>query len=359
MSQMQNINLQEDNDIKKVVTIFRKNYKLFISSLLFALSLAFVINYFSVPVYQISSSILIKEDENQNKSNMNDFLNSSLFGKNQNFENELWVLKSIPVIEQTVKNLDLTVTYYRKEKFQDVDAYKTVPFKVLYAKDHVQPLDVQFSITFLKGGAFSIKAESKDVAFYKLNTNEFKYKKTNWSYDGFGKKGKLLETPDFAFIIELDSTSIISNEESSLYSFKFLNVNSLTNIYKSSFVFNVVDKKATVIEINLFSESINKGMDLVNQLMEVYSQQNLNRKNHIATITIDYIEKQLSEISDSLSITEENLQRFRSSNQLLDVTQQSSGISAQYMNLQNQKAELVVKKRYYDYVADYLVKNND
>lgn len=360
MSQMQNINLQEENDLKRIVELVVRNYKLFIVSLIILLGLAFLVNYYSVPVYQISSSILIKEDQNQNRSNMNDFLNSSLFGKNQNLQNELWVLKSIPVIEQTIRNLDLTVTYYKNEKYQYVDAYKAVPFKVLFSKNHVQPLNVKFYITFLKGGNFKIKSDNKDVRFYNLNSNEFQYEKKNWSFDGFGKLGKLIENQDFAFLVELvDSTKIISDEDASLYSFKLLDDNSLTNIYKSSFEFNIVDKKATVIQINLFSESSSKGLDLVNELMNVYSQQNLNRKNHIASRTIDYIEKQLGEISDSLNMTEENLQRFRSSNQLLDVTQQSSGISQQYMNLQNQKAELVVKKRYYDYVADYLSKNND
>ena len=92
--------------------------------------------------------------------------------------------------------------------------------------------------------------------------------------------------------------------------------------------------------------------------MNVYSEQNLERKNHLATITIDYIEKQLNEISDSLSQTEDNLQNFRSSNQLLNITDQATGISAQYMDLQNQLAELVTRKRYYDYVSDLLKNDN-
>ncbi len=41
------------------------------------------------------------------------------------------------------------------------------------------------------------------------------------------------------------------------------------------------------------SESVRKGIDLINGLMQVYSKQNLDRKNHIASITIDYIEEQL------------------------------------------------------------------
>ena len=99
--------------------------------------------------------------------------------------------------------------------------------------------------------------------------------------------------------------------------------------------------------------------DIINELMNVYSQQNLDRKNHVAGITIDYIEKQLNEISDSLSKAENNLQIFRSSNQLLNVAEQTTGISAQYRDLQNQMAELVTRKRYYDYVADYLTNKED
>jgi capsular exopolysaccharide synthesis family protein len=76
-------------------------------------------------------------------------------------------------------------------------------------------------------------------------------------------------------------------------------------------------------------------------------------------MTIDYIEKQLNEISDSLNQSEDNLQKFRSSNQLLNVTEQANGISTQYINLQNQLAELVSRKKYYDYVSGYLSRNDN
>ena len=118
---------------------------------------------------------------------------------------------------------------------------------------------------------------------------------------------------------------------------------------------NSIDREATVVNIRLKSESVIKGMNIVDELMNVYSDQNLERKNHLANITISYIEKQLDEISDSLTKTEYSLQRFRSSNQLLDIADQSAGISTQYLDLQNQLAELVSRKRYYDYVLKGLV----
>ncbi len=88
---------------------------------------------------------------------MNDYLNSSLFGKNQNFQNELWVIKSSPVLDQTVRNLDLSVTYYKREKFQYRDAYQDAPFRVYFSTNHPQPVNVRFVLTFLAQGYFQVK----------------------------------------------------------------------------------------------------------------------------------------------------------------------------------------------------------
>jgi capsular exopolysaccharide synthesis family protein len=360
MSQNNTINLQEDNDLKKAAELLLRNYKLFIFSIAIALGLAFFQNYTSIPIYKISSSVLIKENsERAGSRGMNDYLNSSLFGNNLNFQNELWVLQSSPVIEKTVKNINLSVSYFRKSDFKYLDAYKSAPFRILFSPNHVQPLNVKFTISFNKSGTFQLKAESEKVYFYNYSTEEYKYQKENWSFQNSGVPGKLIETPDLAFIVDVDSSRIITDEEASIYSFEFRDQNSIARSFKGMFQFDVIDQKATVIEISFLTESVSKGKDVVNELMRVYSNQNLERKNHNATITIDYIEKQLGEISDSLSMTENNLQQFRSANQILNVAEQSTGISAQYIQLQNQRAELVTRKRYYDYVAEYLNKNDD
>jgi len=362
MSQINNINLQEDNDLKKATDLVLRNYKIIILSLIVAIAIAYLDNSYSTPFYSISSSVLIKENTDQSGSRgMNDFLNSSLFGKNQNFQNELWIMQSLPILEKTVKNRNLAVSYYREEGLKKIDSYNESPFKILLSPNHVQPLKVNFEIKFSKTGNFQIKGKAEEVDFYNFGTEEYAYQKKNWYFQRSGTPGKLIETSDLAFIVEIDTAWFKNfNEEiASAYSFEFHDQNLLARAYKDRFEYKVVDKKATVIEINFVCESVEKGIDIVNELMNVYSEQNLERKNHIASITIDYIEKQLGEISDSLSMTEDNLQKFRSANQLLNVAQQSTGISAQYVELQNQRAELITRKRYYDYVADYLAKNED
>jgi tyrosine-protein kinase Etk/Wzc len=360
MLQSQNIKIQEEDDLKKIYELFFRNYKLFLISLIIAISFAFLINRYSIPIYNISSSVLIKENKTpQSGGEVNDFLNSSLFGKNQNFQNELWVLKSSPVLEQTIRNLDLSVNYYNKEKFQYHDAYLKAPFKISFLLDHPQPVNVRFELTFLANGFYQLKAESGKAIFYNFKTDRITHQKEKWTFTKNGKLGDLVETNDLSFIIIPDSTVIIPDKNPITYGFEFETVASLSDGLKDRLEFKVVDKMATVIEISIKSESVKKGIDIVNELMNVYSEQNLERKNHIASITIDYIEKQLNEISDSLSQTEDNLQSFRSSNKLLNITDQATGISAQYMDLQNQLAVLVSRQRYYDYVSDYLIKNDN
>jgi len=361
MTQTNNFNLQEDNDLKKATDLVLRNYKLFIISLIIAFGYALYLNYTTIPIYSISSSVLIKENSDQSASRgMNDYLNSSLFGENKNFQNELWVLQSTPVIEKTVKSINLSVCYYRKSDFRYLDAYNNAPFRILFSPNHVQPLNVKFEIDFNSANGFQIKTESSDeVNFYDYSTEAVKFKKGNWSFQKTGTFGKLIETPDLAFIIEKDSTKTITDEDASVYSFEFQDQKSIARSFKNRLKFDVVDPKSTVVQITFLNESVSKGKDFVNKLMKIYSDENLERKNYNASITIDYIEKQLNEISDSLSMTENNLQQFRSANQILNVAEQSTGISTQYIGLQNQKAELVSKKRYYDYVADYLSKNDD
>lgn len=360
MAQSQHFNIQGESDLKKIAELFSRHYKFIISFLTLSLALAYLVNHFAKPAYKISASILIKEgNRNTSAGNTSDFLNSNLFGKSQNFQNEFWVIKSSPVIEQTVRNLDLTTSYFVKKGIRFLESYKEAPFEVSTVNDHSQPINIRFLISFVNDDYFQIKGESKEAVFYNFESEQVTHRKENWAFIQNGKFGDVIETEDLAFIIEKDTTKKSSFNGTETYAFDFKTITSLSNGIRSKLEFNIVDKLATIIELSLISESVEKGLDIVNEIMRVYSEMNLERKNHIASITINYIESQLNEISDSLSQTEDNLQNFRSSRQLLNISDQASGLSSQYMNLQNQLAELVSRQRYYDYVSDYLGKNDN
>jgi tyrosine-protein kinase Etk/Wzc len=133
----------------------------------------------------------------------------------------------------------------------------------------------------------------------------------------------------------------------------------LTNRYKYGLEFNIPDRMATMIEIGLKTSSVKLGEDIINELMRVYVSSKLEEKNHLANITIDYIEEQLKEVTSSLTTTEDNLKRFKAVNRAMNVDEQASRLSEQQLNLQNQLAELMIQKRYYDYIKEYNLSGTD
>ncbi|HEX3008639.1 MAG TPA: hypothetical protein VHO90_13595, partial [Bacteroidales bacterium] len=292
------LRLQDDNELQKIVEQVLRKYYYFVIGIILALIVATGINFYSTPIYRVSTSIRIID--NDMKQPMGDFVSSSLFGTG-NMQNELLMLKSSPIISKTITNLDLPVDYFVRERFKYIDAYKKVPFKVLYMQSHSQPVGALFKITFGKNNTFNIEAKSKRVGFFNYEKNSYTIEKEDWKFKHSGKIGELIETSDLSFIIALDSLRLNYLHDNKEYFFSFNDVPTLTEILRNQIQFNIVEMKANVIKISMRTSSLPKGIDILNSITDVYSKMNLEKKNHLADITVDYIDKQLGEIADSLS----------------------------------------------------------
>ena len=351
----------EDSDLKRILTLVISNYRIFLIWLGISLGVAMAANLFTTPKYKIAASILIKDGEKKATSmgNAAEYLNSRLFHEENNFQNEIWILKSKPVIEQTIQDLQLTVSYFRKEGYRYIDDYGKAPFQVLLPENHIQPVGVMFKLKFSDPQHFTIKADGKNVSFRNLQTGSEESSRKKWDLQNEGESGQLIDSTEYAFVILTDpsvDTTVLTGHD---YAFMMRDAKSLSDAISEQINYNVVDKLATVIQIVYKSASPEKGIDIVNEIMEAYSDQNLKSKNHHAEITIAYIERQLNEISDSLKYAEDKLQRFKSYNQLLNISNQTNTILEQYSELENQLAELESRQRYYQYVMDYLSGNDD
>jgi capsular exopolysaccharide synthesis family protein len=100
-------------------------------------------------------------------------------------------------------------------------------------------------------------------------------------------------------------------------------------------------------------------MDFLNQLTYEYLSRNLEKKNEFALNTIRFIDSQLDTISKSLNIAEKALEDFRSDNKVMDLSFQAQQVFEQLQELENQKMELDMQKKYYGYILDYIEENQD
>lgn len=348
------------NNILKLIQLVFRNIWIIILFVVLAEGVAYLYNRYTMPTYYVAANLLIKEDTKSNWAGNNDrFINADLLNKTQNLQNEMMVLNSFPLIEQTVKNLDLEVMYYEYKDYQYFNAYKWAPFKVFIFKDHNQLINTIFDIKFNADGSFIITVRKSDAVVYNYEDDKYLDKKEKFELNLKGNVGEVLETNDLKILVTIKDEDSLLLKDGRNFAFKLTTNWELANMFKYGLEFKLPNKLATVIEIGMRTSSISLSQDVINELMRVYSDSKLEEKNHLANITIDYIEKQLNEVSTSLNITGDNLKNFKSVNKAMNVNEQASRLSEQHIGLQDQMAELMVKKRYYDYIKEYNSSNTD
>lgn len=100
--------------------------------------MVFAFTYLKVATYnyEVSSTILINDEENGGSSEISVFQDLGLFaGPKTSLDTEIGVLKSKSLIERVIKDLGLNINYFVKSGFVTKEIYKSeMPFKVHFFK---------------------------------------------------------------------------------------------------------------------------------------------------------------------------------------------------------------------------------
>ncbi len=102
-----------------------------------------------------------------------------------------------------------------------------------------------------------------------------------------------------------------------------------------------------------------KGYEFLNKLVSKYISKNLTEKNFLANQTIDHIDRQISSISDSLGITERQLQSVRSNASVMNIDEKAGNIYTQIQTLSATREETNRRFNYLNQMNDYFTGNED
>jgi uncharacterized protein involved in exopolysaccharide biosynthesis len=173
--------------------------------------------------------------------------------------------------------------------------------------------------------------------------------------------GEWYKSDNFTFCILLNENIDVNtiSEIQRQFFFVLNNPSELVKQYRNKIDITTTDKKSTVIELSTNGLVPQKEVDFINKLLDVYIQSGLSEKNQIAQNTMNFIDQQLLEITDSLQINENNLKNFRQSNNLIDISKEGSSLYDRLTDMQKQKSILLVKKSYLEYLKKYLSSNTD
>ncbi len=140
-------------NLREIIKKYGYHWKFFFLSVIVALTLAFIYLKTATYEYQVSSIILINDEDNDggSTSEIAVFEDLGLFeGPKTSLDTEIGILKSKTLVDRVVKELKLHITYYIENGFAQKEIYsKERPFNINFFIDDAKysRLDTIFSIS--------------------------------------------------------------------------------------------------------------------------------------------------------------------------------------------------------------------
>ena len=312
---------EENIDVKELLFKYLIHWPWFVGAVVACLIAAWVYLHMSTPVYNISATVLIKDDKKGGGAGMSTELENlgldGLISSSQNIDNEIEVLRSKTIAKEVVEDLGLYISYTDKDEFPSRNMYKTSPVQVSLTPQEADLLEKPMIVEMIlqPQGSMDVNVKVGDDEYQK----HFEKLPAVFPTD----KGTL------AFFQTLDSIlpSKKSSEEIVGVEGTVRNITAVINKplavakgYCGSMTIEPTSKTTSVAVISLKNSNVQRGKDFINKLLEMYNINTNNDKNEVAQKTAEFINERISIISKELGSTEKDLESFKRGAGITDLT---------------------------------------
>lgn len=335
--------VKSEIDIKRVLKKYLKNWYLFAIALVIAFAYANNKNRYIVPMYRLSTTVLIEDKSHSQVLQERGSISASpIYLSNKVIDNQIALLKSFAQIKRIIELLDFDVSYYRKGQYIDREIYKDSPFYVDYDEDHWQPRYQKINIRFVSPDQYELWSDAVSA----------------FSTPKRFPLGETISDKNYAFSVHLKEGVDFNTIKNNDYAFVINEVNGLTNHYLHKTHVHI-EYGTSMIVISSQGENREKERDYLNMLTEQFLLSNLEKKNQILTNTLHFISAQLKSLGDELTELEMKLQAIRKEHQFMLLREKIAGllrnIDTESRDLKNHRIEL----EYYNYLYNYVKTRDD
>jgi uncharacterized protein involved in exopolysaccharide biosynthesis len=328
--------LDEVIDFREFFLKVLKNWYLFVLSLILTVAIAFSYNRYSAELYKVETTILINDDKTSLDPN-DLFYENGIRNQQVSLENQELILRSYPLIYSVLDELAFDISYQIMGNIKVTETYIS-PFKV-----------ESDSSALLKG---------KSIILEYINEESFMLSEAligDRTYY-FGEKINFYGTD---ITVDLNYKYSSPREEYPKVVVVFSDLAGLTKTYQEKLLVTQLDNSSTVINISIIEEDQWKGIVFLNKLTERYIINELNDKNLSSKNTVDFINKQLKDMSDSLSLIEQHIQEYKNKNQITDLSKKAENIYTNIVNLETELAKSKNLSDYCNYLENYMKQGNE
>jgi tyrosine-protein kinase Etk/Wzc len=335
----------DEIDLRLMFQNVRSKWHYFPVSILFFGLCAFLYIHFTLPVYEATSSVLIKDSKASSK-NIEDILTGDLFGNTKNIATEVGILHSRSVLEETIKELNLETSYFSKSALFSFPIYKTTPFvvKVLNTTDGV--LDEKFNVSVLDSGRFQLE----------LNTDNDVLR--DYNYKAIHRFGEEIKTPVFTVVLDKNEYAFNYAKDEKFF-FVINSMQKLLGYYNEKMKVEPLNKDATIVTVTVQDKIPARAVDFLNTLGKVYINRDIKDKTSVAGLTLKFIDEQLQDISKTLNTTELELQKFKEEKGTVDLSEESKAYLERVTAIDQDRIKAEIELRSLDYLYEYVAGNKN
>ena len=352
------VNIQENDeiDLKQLFkTILNYKYIIALFAIIFTIFAA-VYAYTKPNIYASSATIELQEE--QRGFNSSDALKQAFTGGGINVENQIEVFKSRFLANKALEYLDLNTRYFTIKNYRKKEFYQNSPFIV--SKKNLDDLiyGKKFILTPINKDTFNLKILpvskwSKKGILSQLGVSPFNVADLI-SYDKNHKYNEEISTQWFE--IKVEQISELLNKT---YEFSFIHPSSASNIFYSGLNVSQVSELASVLKISMQDTVSTRARDLLNSLFKAYLSEEIKRKSEVANLSLNFIDQQLEDINKRLKISENKLEVYKESNDVISLSEKATTTSKNITEYEAKLQEILIEENILKNLQQYITANTN
>jgi capsular exopolysaccharide synthesis family protein len=326
---------------------------------------AFLYLRYTIPQYEAKTTILVKDDNRGGMlSELSAFSDMGIAGGiKSNLDNEIEILKSRTLIENTVRKLNLNTSYIVAGNTVDRDLYIDSPIIInfLDKKNHFYESSIGFEVSYLTSNSFYITESYVDYQ-YSLNeeaTNNEDLKLIISAKHSF-QYGELIPTIFGNLIIT--KSNIERNQFNKVQNSIKIFVcpfESVVEAYSAGVKVEALSMSSSVVSISIKGPVQQKIEDFLNNLVQTYNDDAAADKNFISENTSNFIASRLSLIAQELDGVEQSVESFKKANNITDVQSEAALFVAGSNEYDKKAVETEIQLNVVSSMLDFIKKSSN
>jgi len=253
---------------------------------------------FQLTEYQVFARLLIKDDGGIESALLKEL---NIVSPAKSVDNEIEILKSSNITDDIAKNINAYVRITQKGNFQSIvmPYYFPIRFEALN-EDSLIELPSKIIRIADKGKYFTIDGKK------------------------YQPRTQIINLDGFDFRMEVDPKELRNTLNTTDYKLEIISPKTAGQSIGKRLSATKVGKNTTILEVSIIDPNVQNATQILNEVLNVYTETSVTEKRKSAQFSLDFIDQRLRLINGELDSVERNIQNFKSSNGIVDISSQAA-----------------------------------